>query len=161
PELLQPLRGAAGLTVLIEGLVEVGDVTKLEVRVARVIGERVEHIGIAHRERDRAITPRRFAEDAPALDRIRGADEWDDFAEQVILVAPGRGRVDVLVAADAGEAIRGGDHDRRTAIGRDETIDAVTEILAERIDVEEHSSGSCETAQREQRRVALGGVETG
>jgi hypothetical protein len=157
PELVEPRRRSAGLAIGVERARKVGHVTQLEARVSRVIRQRAEHVGPAHAEHDRAVAAGRLAEHAPRAARDRRVlrvDERDDLVDQVVLVAAGARAVDVLVAADAREAIRRRDDHRRARPARDQSIEPAIQRLAQRIDVEQMAARPREAHDREQRRIA-------
>jgi hypothetical protein len=134
---------------------EVGHVAELEGGVAGVVSDGAEHLRVPHPEHDRAIAAGGFAEDAPALDAVAPGDEGQHLGEEVVLVGAGRGGVDVLVAADAGEAV-GGDDDHLGAGAReDQPIEAAPEVFPERVGAEEHPAGAGEAGEGEQRRRGL------
>ena len=83
----------------------VGEIAEVEVRVARMIGDRAPVLRVLHAVDDRAVAAGRLAEAAAMVARGERAelaiDERDDLARQVVGVAADRRRVDVLVAAES------------------------------------------------------------
>ncbi len=161
PEALEEARRSAALAEAIERVRDVGDVTELEARIAGVIRERAEDLGVAHAEDDGAVAAGRLAEHRPFACFVSLLNEREDLFEEVVLVAAGGGRVDVLVAADAREAV-GRDDDRgRAHAAADEPIHAAREVLAEGIDVEDGGACAGEAGEAEERWIGLFGVVSG
>ena len=110
---------------------QVGQRRQLEVHVARVAGDGGEQLGVAHREHERAEAAGRLAADGARVARRDGAearvDRRDHLTHDVRLVVPDRGRIEVLRAAPAGEAV-GRDDDRLAHRARcRQPIEAVAE----------------------------------
>ena len=99
-----------------QGIGPVAAVDEVEIGVSRVIGYGPPVLCVAHAVDDGAITAGRLAETTPMIPIRQGSkfavDEGNEFPGQVVGVAADGARVDVLVAAEAGEAV-GKDHDRR------------------------------------------------
>ena len=127
--------GRAVLRELVQRVRPVVPVDEVEVRVARVVGDRAPVLRVLHAVDDRAVAARRLAEAAAMLARGERAelavDERDDLARQVVGVAADRRRVDVLVAAERREAV--GEHDDRRPhlLLVDEPRGALGHVLAE------------------------------
>src|SRR2546422_4998449 len=86
----------------------------------------------------RAVSARRLPPDAAAGDTILRFHEWDDFLPQIVVVSARPGRVDILIPANPREAVDQGDDHRSHLPGSDETVELRRQVLAERIDAEEH-----------------------
>src|SRR5690606_23907110 len=95
---------------LVERARPVGEIAELEVGVAGMAGDRAPVPCVAHAVQHRAIAAGRLAEASAVLARGQRTElaihQRNDLADQVIGVIADRRRVDVLVAAKAGEAIR-------------------------------------------------------
>ena len=94
---------------------ELGQVAVLEQRVARVGGERAEHVGAQHRHHHRPVAARGLAGHPAVLaaghGRVALVDERDDLVAQVVQVAAGARRVQELGAAQRGPGVD--EHDDR------------------------------------------------
>jgi hypothetical protein len=88
----------------VERVRPVARIDEVEVRVARVVGDRTPRLWIQHAVDDRAVAARALAEAAAVVARRQGAelrvDEGNELLRQVVGVAADRRRVDVLVAAE-------------------------------------------------------------
>src|SRR6266496_4287947 len=105
----------AELGELVQRVRPVVQVDEIEIGVARMIGDCTPVFRILHAVDDRAVAARRLAEAASVLARGQRAelavDERNELAGEVIRVIPDGGRIDVLIAAERGEAI--GEHEDR------------------------------------------------
>src|SRR5690606_6765119 len=88
---------------------------------------------MAHGMDEGAVAARALAEDAPATVPAAGEaplHEGQHFPDQKGLPGPHGGAVDVLVAAEACEAVGKGDDDRRHRPGADQAVEALGHVLA-------------------------------
>ena len=95
---------------------QVGQVAPLEGQVAGVTRGRGPHVGAAHRVDHRAVAARALAEHAApagAAAAVAGLDRGHQLVAQEPLPRPHRDAVDVLVAAEADEAVGERHRDRR------------------------------------------------
>src|SRR5271157_5180392 len=91
-------------------------------------------VGVAQRVRDRAIPAGALAEYAAASGAATSEallDRRQHFMQQEVLPSTHGSRVDVLVAAEPGEAIGKGDDDRRHALFADQPVEPFRQVLAE------------------------------
>ena len=87
---------------------------------------------MAQRVRDRAVPAGTLAEHAAAPGAAAAETPLDcrqHFVQQEILPGADGGRVDVLVAAEPGEAIGKGDDDRRHALFADQPVEPFRQVL--------------------------------
>ena len=154
-----PALGAAVLGELVQGVRPVVPVDEVEVGVAGVVGDGAPVLRVLHAVDDRAVAAGGFAEAAAVLAAGEGAefavDEGDDFAREVVGVVADRGGVDVLVAAQRGEAV-GEDDDRRPHfLFVDQARGALGHVVAEGLPVGVREAGAGEADQVVEHRVAL------
>ena len=100
----------------------IGQIAQLEAHIAGMTGRGRPDVGVAQRVRHRAIPAGALAEHAAAPGTATSEalfDCWQHLMQQEILPRTHRGRVDVLVAAEPGEAIGKGDDERRHALFAD------------------------------------------
>src|SRR2546425_3128668 len=137
----QPLGGAAVTPERGEGFREVHDVAEFEQGISRVIRQRGPGVRMQHPLDDGAVAPGRLPPDPPTRDLVLRFDERDQLLPQVVVVSARPARVDVLVPADPGEAVDERDDHRAHLPGPDEAVELRLQVLAERIDAEEHLAG--------------------
>src|SRR5918994_4417490 len=132
PKLIEPGPRSARLAELIKRLAGIWDVTEFEVRIPGVVCDRLEHVRMPHAQNNGPVAARRFAEDTPMAGAVCGGNVRHDLIEQVLLVAPRGGRIDVLIAAQAGETIGRGDNNGWALTSRNEPIEAPLQIFSKR-----------------------------
>src|SRR5690606_23594948 len=101
---------------VIERLVEVGKLQRLEAHVARVAGEGGPEVGVVQAVPGGAETARGLAEAGAPAGAAAGEallDEGDDLLDEVVGPAAGADAVVVPAAAEPGAAVREGHHHRR------------------------------------------------
>ena len=148
----------AMLRQFVQGVRPVVPVDEIEVRVAGVIGDRAPVLRVLHAVDHRAVAAGGLAEAAAVLAARERAelavDEGDDLARQVVGVVADGGRIDVLVAAERGEAVRK-DDDRRTHLSLvDEPRRALGDVVAEGLPVGVRESRAGEADQVVEHREA-------
>ncbi len=113
---------------------QIHQIAKLEGHIAGMAGGGRPEIRMAHGMDDCAIAAGRFAEDAaptrPADAQI-ALHQGHHLAQQIILVAADGSAVDVLIAAQAAEAIGKCDGRRRHAPLADQSVETLRHVLAE------------------------------
>ena len=133
-------RRLAVLREHIERVRPVAVVDELEVGIARVIGDRTPVPRIAHAVDDRAVSAGGLAEAAAMLARGERAefaiDEGYDLAHEIVGIAADRAGIDVLVPAQAREAVGHHQDHRAHALIVDQASGALGQVLAERLPVE-------------------------
>jgi hypothetical protein len=134
-ELLPPaLDGVASARECAQHRWHVGQIAQLEAHIAGMTSRGRPDVGMAQRVGDRAIPARAFAEHAAPPGTATSEallDRRQHFMEQEVLPSAHRSRVDVLVAAEPGEAIGKGDDDRRHALFPDQPVEPFRQVLAE------------------------------
>src|SRR5271169_847432 len=91
-------------------------------------------VGVAQRVRDRAIPAGTLAEHTAPPGTATSEtllDGRQHFMKEKLLPSTYRRRVDVLIAAEPGEAIGKGDDDRRHALLADQPVEPLRQVLAE------------------------------
>jgi hypothetical protein len=109
-------------------------IAQFEAHIAGMTGRGRPDIGMAQRMRDCTISARALAEHAAAPGTSTSEaplDCWEHFMEQEVLPSAHRSRVDVLVAAEPGEAIGKRDDDRRHVLFADQPVEPFRQVLAE------------------------------
>src|SRR4051812_16179394 len=97
-------------------------------------GRRRPDVGMAQRMRDRAIPTGALAEHAAAPATATSEALLDcrqHFLQQEVLPGPHRRGVDILVAAEPGEAIGKGHHDWWHALFADQPVEPFRQVLSE------------------------------
>ena len=140
----------------IERVRPVVPVDEIEVRIARMVRDRAPGLRVLHAVDDRAVAARGLAEAAAMLaagERAELAiDERHQLARQVVGVIADRGRIDVLVAAQRGKAVRK-DEDRGSHPALvDQARRALGQVVAERLPVGVRDAGAGEADEVEQHR---------
>src|SRR5258708_20897140 len=94
---------------LVQRVGPVGAIAKVEIAVAGMVGHGPPVLRIAHAVNDGAVTPGGLAETPAVLPRGKRSeptvDERDQLAGQVVGITADRAGIDVLVAAEPGEAV--------------------------------------------------------
>ena len=91
-------------------------------------------VGVAQRVRERAVPAGALAEHAAAPGTATPEallDSWQHFLQQEVLPGAHRSRVDVLVAAQPGEAIGKGDDHWRHVLFADQPVEPFRQIFSE------------------------------
>ena len=117
-------------------------VAGLEQRVAGVRGERAEDVGAQHRHDHRAVAAAGLAGQAAVIAargrRVALVDERHDLVAQVVLVAPGAGRVEELRAAEGGPGVDEDDDRVGAFAGGEQRVEALDHRRLERLAREPH-----------------------
>ena len=154
--------GQGELGQRVERVRPVGAVDEIEVGVARVVGDRAPVLRILHAVDDRAVAARALAEAAAMLARGEGAelgvDQGNELLREVVGVAADRRRVDVLVAAERGEAVGKDEDRRRHLLLLDQPRGALGHVLGVAAPSGVAGPAAHEADQIEQHRVAAAGV---
>src|SRR5207247_6200705 len=142
-----PLRKAL-LGQLVQRVWPVMPVDEIEVRIARVVGDRPPVLRVLHAMDNRAITTRRLAEAAAVRAAAKRAhlaiDERNQLAREIVRVVADRRGVDVLIAAERCETV-GEDDDRGPHLPLvDEPRRALGHVVSERA-----PAGVCNAGARE------------
>ena len=160
-ELLEPGREPAGLLHLGAELGHVAAIAVVEVEIAAVARHRREHPGVFHAEGQGSVSARRLAEHAAVLAprerAVPALHPRHQLLDQVILVAPGRARVQVLGAAEARKAVGHDEDHLATRPALDQRVHAVVEGRGPGVVVQEHPPAAGEAGEHEGDRVAGGG----
>jgi hypothetical protein len=133
-ELLPPaLDGVFGAGEGAKDRGHVGQIAQLEAHIAGVTGRGRPDVGVAQCMRDGTIPTGTFAEysatpGAAASEAL--LDRRQHFVQQVVLPGTHGGRVDVLIAAEPGEAIGESDHDRWHALLADKPVEPFRQVFA-------------------------------
>src|SRR5947209_20484178 len=151
----EPFRRAPAPPERGEGLWEVHDVAEFEEGVPGMVGQCRPGLGMQHSLDDRAIPSGRLPPDAAAGDAELRFHEWDDFLPQVVVVSARPARVDILIPADPREAVNQGDDHRAHLPRTDEAVELRGQVLAERIDAEEHLASAGIANNPVRRRIAF------
>src|SRR5262249_42454127 len=113
----RPLPGRAIFRQLVQRVRPVAPVDEIEIRVAGMVRDGAPVPRVLHSMNDGAVAAGRFAETAAMLAARQRAelaiDERNDLPREIVRVVPDRRRIDVLVTAERGEAVRK-DDDRRS-----------------------------------------------
>ena len=136
----------------------VGQVAQLEAHIAGVTGRGRPDVGMAQRVRDRAIPAGTLAEHAAAPGTAAAEAPLDGrqhLLQQEILPGADRSRVDVLVAAEPGEAIGKGDDDRRHALLADQPVEPFRQVFAETGPIGMRQAAAGEADQIHEQRQSL------
>ena len=132
-------------------------VAVLEIHVTAVTRHRTENIRMAHREHQRAIAARAFANDramvAVCHRSIFFIGERDQFFHDVIFVLSDRRRVHILTAAEIRKAIGHDENHRTHRALRDQTIHALREGFAPGRVVQKHQTAPGESGENERDRI--------
>ena len=110
---------------------------------------------------DGAVTARALAEYAtPAVTAAAEAflDRGEHFVQQVILPRADCRGVDVLIAADAGEAIGEGDNDRRHKAFADQAIEPLRKVFAKANPIGVAQTATGKSDEVDQHRQSLAAV---
>ena len=116
-----------------QGCGHIRQVTQLEAHIAGVTGRGRPNVSVPQCVHDGAIATGTFAEHAtPPVAAAAEAllDRRQHFVQQEVFPCTDRSRVDVLVAAEPGEAIGEGNDDRRQAPLSDQPIEPLRQVLA-------------------------------
>src|SRR5579862_1260429 len=96
PEIFEPLLRTSRLAEGVERFWKVGHVAALESCVAGMICESTENLRVAHAQNDRAVAARRLAPNRLGGHVVLFFDERHDLVDDIVLVLPRCGGVDVL-----------------------------------------------------------------
>ncbi len=136
----------------------VGQIAHLKSHIAGMTGRRRPDVGVAQRVRDRAVPARALAEHAatPGTAAIEALlDCRQHFVQQEVLPKAHRRRVDVLIAAEPGEAIGKGDDDGRHVPFPDQPVEPFRQILAKAHPIRVGQAAAGETDQIHQQGQSL------
>src|SRR5439155_3490901 len=118
-------------------------------------------VWMQHPLNDRAVASGRLAPDPAARNAVLRFDEGHELLPQVVVVSARRTRVDVLVPSHPGEAVDEGDDHGPHLPGSDEAVELRLQVLAERIDAQEHLAGPGVSDDSIRRRIAFGRIVSG
>ena len=136
----------------------VGQITQLEPHIAGMTSRCRPDLGMAQRVGQRAIPAGALAEHAAAPGTATSKALLDcrqHFIEQKVLPNTHRSRIDVLVAAEPGEAIGKGDDDRRHALFADQPVEPFRQVLAEADPIRVRQAAAGEADKIHQQRQSL------
>ena len=157
----EALDRAAAAGEAAQHLRQIAAIEKLEPHVAGVArGSRPDAAAVTHRVHERAVAARALAEDAaPAVAAAAeaGLDGGQHLGDEERLPGAHGGAVDVLVAAEAGEAVGKGDDDRRHGARADEAVEALGNVLAVVLPggVRRAAAGEADEIDEERQAVAV------
>ena len=141
---------------------QIATIQNVEVHVPRVASDGPPAIGVAHAVDQCPIPAARTTEYgsvggyfAHAIARLDGTDHV--VQDESLPPAKGR-RVDVLIAAEGGEGVGHGEHDRSHAPGRHEPVEALRQAFTEGLPREVLEAAARETGEIDKQRKIGGGL---
>src|SRR5580658_4744069 len=156
-EALEQRLRSSGTTQRPERRRELGQVAVLEVRVTGVRPGGPKQVGVSQGEHQGAVAPARGSEDGRRTGPVLALGPGEDLLDDVVLVAAGGRRIEILTSSERRDTVGSDDHGFRCGPGPKEGIVAPDDRAAQEVGaLEMHPARSGVAAEEDEEGESLG-----